>query len=153
MFQLSDYFRAFMPGEQIEQDGSVYERLTLSQIGVCRHRSYAFMVTARALGIPTRYVTNQVHAFVEVLDPSGRWRRVDLGGEGIAPEEKGLTQDLLKDKQQSAPNYRPDDGLPRPKNYQSAQREQEALQQSFQSENSERLSQAKTNQTPYPLTA
>lgn len=146
MFQLSDYFRAFKPGVQIEQDGSVYERLTLSQIGVCRHRSYAFMVTARALGIPTRYVTNQVHAFVEVLDPSGRWRRVDLGGEGIAPEEKGLTQDLLRDKQQSTANYRPDDGLPRPKNYQSAQREQEALQQNFQSENTEQLNQTKADQ-------
>ena len=145
MFQLSDYFRAFTPGEQTLQDGSVYERLTLSQIGVCRHRSYAFMVTARALGIPTRYITNQVHAFVEVLDPSGRWRRVDLGGEGIAPEEQGLTQELLANSKQSPQAYRPDDGLPRPDNYQNIQREQEALKQNIQTEKSKKNHPHKTS--------
>ena len=134
IFQLSDYFRAFVPGEQVEQGGSVYERLTLSQIGVCRHRSYAFMVTARALGIPTRYVTNQVHAFVEVLDPNGRWRRVDLGGEGIAPEDLGLTQDVLNQTQQAPQTYRPDDGLPQPKPFLSSQKEQEKIQNKLQTQ-------------------
>lgn len=120
IFKLTDYFRSFIPGEQPKGEGSVYKRLMLSQIGVCRHRSYAFVVTARALGIPTRYLTNQVHAFAEILDPSGRWRRVDLGGEGIAPEDTRLTQSLLTMRSNLQTPYRPDDGLPRPPNYQSS---------------------------------
>jgi hypothetical protein len=39
------------------------------------------MVTALALGLPTRMVVNEAHAWVELHD--GRlWRRVDLGGAG-----------------------------------------------------------------------
>jgi hypothetical protein len=38
------------------------------------------MVTANALGIPTRYVSNEAHAWVEVWLPNAEWMRIDLGG-------------------------------------------------------------------------
>lgn len=118
IYRLSEYFRSFSPGEISSEHGSIYKTLMMHQIGVCRHRSYAFMITARALGIPTRYVTNQVHAFVEVLDPNGRWRRVDLGGEGIAPEDTHLTENAQPESDSMTDRlYRPDDGLPRPQAY------------------------------------
>ena len=52
--------------------------------GVCRHRAYAFLVTAQSLGIPTRLVENEAHAWVEVHDGT-LWRRIDLGGAGRLP--------------------------------------------------------------------
>jgi hypothetical protein len=78
---LVDYFRSFAPsGDRPVSAGlGLYRDLALSQKGVCRHRSYAFVVTAQALGIPTRLVRNEAHAWVEVYD--GRiWHRIDLGG-------------------------------------------------------------------------
>jgi transglutaminase-like putative cysteine protease len=33
--------------------------------GVCRHRAYAFVIVAQALGIPARFVQNEAHAWVE----------------------------------------------------------------------------------------
>jgi hypothetical protein len=51
----------------------------LSRLGVCRHRSLAFVVSALALGIPARFVHNEAHAWVEVND-GVRWHRIDLGG-------------------------------------------------------------------------
>lgn len=122
IFKLTDWFRAFNPGDPPALKGSIYRQLTLSQTGVCRHRSYAFFVTARALGVPTRYVTNQVHAFVEVLDPFGRWRRVDLGGEGVAPESDELTQPTAEATDRSQVTFKPDDGLPQPEAYLEAMR-------------------------------
>ena len=57
----------------------IYLDLAMSKKGVCRHRSFAFLVTSLSLGIPTRVITNEAHAWVEVFD--GRmWRRIDLGG-------------------------------------------------------------------------
>lgn len=76
------YFRAFSPSEQHISETSgreLYQRLSLTQRGVCRHRAFAFMVTSLALGIPARLVHNEAHAWVEVFD--GRiWHRIDLGG-------------------------------------------------------------------------
>jgi hypothetical protein len=46
---------------------------------VCRHRAYAFVLSALALGIPARLVRNEAHAWVEVSDGL-TWHRVDLGG-------------------------------------------------------------------------
>jgi hypothetical protein len=46
---------------------------------VCRHRAYAFVVTALGMGIASRMVVNEAHAWVEVFDGSA-WRRIDLGG-------------------------------------------------------------------------
>jgi transglutaminase-like putative cysteine protease len=80
--KLVDYFRGFVDSvDPPRARGSVYLDLALSRKGVCRHRAFAFLVTAQSLGIPTRLVENEAHAWVEVHD--GRlWRRIDLGGAG-----------------------------------------------------------------------
>ena len=78
--RLVAYFRSFVPGPLTVNTGNTYLDVALSRRGVCRHRAYAFMVTALALGIRTRMVTNEVHAFVEVNLGSVGWRRIDLGG-------------------------------------------------------------------------
>lgn len=78
---LVEYFRSFAPSEaELQGSGEdLYRALSLSQQGVCRHRAYAFVVTALGLGIPSRFVRNEAHAWVEVFD--GRlWHRIDLGG-------------------------------------------------------------------------
>ncbi len=80
--KLVQYFRAFADSDEPpEGHASVYLDLALSRKGVCRHRAFAFLVTAQSLGVPTRLVFNEAHAWVEVHDGS-RWRRVDLGGAG-----------------------------------------------------------------------
>ncbi len=75
------YFRAFKPSTELPSSSGagLYEELSLSQKGVCRHRAYAFVITALALGLPARLVRNEAHAWVEVFD-SRIWHRVDLGG-------------------------------------------------------------------------
>src|SRR5690606_27036069 len=62
-----------------ETGPELYAEIALGQVGVCRHRSFAFTVTALALGIPTRFVHNEAHAWVEVYDAK-LWHRIDLGG-------------------------------------------------------------------------
>jgi len=76
------YYRGFEPGEPPPSQASIYRDLALGRRGVCRHRGYAFVVTAHGLGIPARYVFNEAHVFVEVYVPGPRagWLRVDLGG-------------------------------------------------------------------------
>jgi len=78
--RMVDYFRSFEASEQPPQgQGDIYLDLALSRKGICRHRAFAFLVTALHLGIPTRFVHNEAHAWVEVND--GRlWHRIDLGG-------------------------------------------------------------------------
>lgn len=79
---LVNYFRTFAPSDDAPHASSgsaLYSELALSKKGVCRHRAYAFTVTALALGIPTRMVRNEAHAWVEVSDGL-QWHRVDLGG-------------------------------------------------------------------------
>ncbi len=80
--RLVKYFREFEPGEPPPVRGSVYADLCIAKVGVCRHRGYAFVVTAHGLGIPARYVFNEAHVFVEVWVPGARagWVRIDLGG-------------------------------------------------------------------------
>jgi transglutaminase-like putative cysteine protease len=78
--KLVRYFRAFEAGNPPSPTGDVYLDLAYSKRGVCRHRAFAFVVTANAAGIPARYVTNEAHAFVEVRVPDRGWVRVDLGG-------------------------------------------------------------------------
>lgn len=76
------YFRAFQearaPARALDSL-DLFEELTRRQEGVCRHRAYAFAVVAMSLGIPTRLVHNEAHAWVEVFD-SEIWHRIDLGG-------------------------------------------------------------------------
>ncbi len=75
------YFRAFTTTDAPigAERGDLYLDLALSKKGVCRHRAYAFVITALALRIPARLVLNEAHAWVEVHDGAG-FRRVDLGG-------------------------------------------------------------------------
>lgn len=79
---LVNYFRTFAPSDDAPHASSgaaLYSELALSKKGVCRHRAYAFVVSALALGLPSRMVRNEAHAWVEVYDGL-QWHRVDLGG-------------------------------------------------------------------------
>jgi hypothetical protein len=78
---LVKHFREFKPSTDRPKSSGLdlYKELSTSQKGVCRHRSYAFVVTALALGLPARFVRNEAHAWVEVFD-AVRWHRIDLGG-------------------------------------------------------------------------
>jgi len=89
------YFRAFEAKSPPTPTGDIYWDLTEGQAGVCRHRAFAFMVTANALGIPTRYVTNEAHAFVEVWFPERGWQRIDLGGAALRMEVSGADDKTL----------------------------------------------------------
>jgi len=85
--RLVGYFRAFTPSEDIPKgNDDVYLDLAFSQKGVCRHRAFAFLVTALGLGIPARMVVNEAHAWVEVQGDRF-WRRIDLGGAAGAIED------------------------------------------------------------------
>ena len=106
------YFRAFeareFPMDEISED--IYLDLTLNQIGVCRHRAFAFVITAQALGIMARYVYNEAHAFVEVKIPRQGWLRVDLGGAAVNFEVHNSSDKMLHTPPEP-------DTLPRPDGY------------------------------------
>lgn len=94
---LAEHFRAFDARPLVIRSGNVYWDLFTSQAGVCRHRAFAFMLTANGLGIPTRYVTNEAHAWVESWIPEVGWMRIDLGGAALRmdvdnAEDKSLYQ-------------------------------------------------------------
>jgi hypothetical protein len=107
--QLVAHFRAFEAGPPPKASDDIYADLALGRVGVCRHRAFAFTITARAAGIPTRMVVNEAHAFVEIRAPDGRWRRVDLGGQ--APEVD------LKGGQNRRMHSPPPDAFPKPESY------------------------------------
>jgi transglutaminase-like putative cysteine protease len=90
VLQLVDYFRRFRPSDRrpTSHGLALYRELALTARGICRHRSYAFMITALGLGIPTRVAVNEAHAWVEVWDGT-LWHRIDLGG---AAEELEMSQ-------------------------------------------------------------
>jgi hypothetical protein len=76
------HFRSFAPSEDLPRSrlpAELYRELALSKKGVCRHRAFAFALTAIALGLPARLVRNEAHAWVEVGD-GAIWHRIDLGG-------------------------------------------------------------------------
>ena len=103
------YFRAFVDSDTpLAASKDVYTDLAMSQKGVCRHRAYAFTITALALGIPTRMVMNEAHAWVEVYDGT-MWRRIDLGGAG---------QMLSEESKTAEPYAGPSDAFPWPANAQ-----------------------------------
>lgn len=79
------YFRSFEAEDfpQNERSQDIYLDLVSTKLGVCRHRSFAFVVTAHGLGILARYVHNEAHAFVEVMIPRRGWLRIDLGGAAV----------------------------------------------------------------------
>lgn len=74
------YYRGFTTSETpLQAKGDIFLDVALSRKGVCRHRAFAFVISALALRIPARMVTNEAHAWVEVFDGS-LWHRIDLGG-------------------------------------------------------------------------
>ncbi len=108
--KLVRYFRGFEAGTPPSPTGDVYLDLTYSKRGVCRHRAFAFAITANAAGIPARYVTNEAHAFVEVRVPERGWIRIDLGGAASELEVANASEKAI---------YRPraPDPFPRPARY------------------------------------
>jgi hypothetical protein len=109
--KLVGYFRAFQAGDIANPTGNIYRDLCDSQAGVCRHRAFAFAVTANALGIPTRYVQNEAHAFVEVWFPIRGWQRIDLGGAALrmnvtGADNKTLHRPRNEDPFQKPPEYK-----------------------------------------------
>jgi hypothetical protein len=81
--RMTAYFRSFAPStEPPTMHGDLYLDLALSKKGVCRHRAFAFLVTSLHAGIPTRFVHNEAHAWVEVKDDR-LWHRIDLGGAAV----------------------------------------------------------------------
>jgi hypothetical protein len=74
------WFRDFETGKLGKSGGNVYLDLALGKKGVCRHRAYAFVITAQGFGIPSRFVSNEAHTFVESWVPGTGWIRIDLGG-------------------------------------------------------------------------
>jgi hypothetical protein len=108
---LTEHFRAFEESDEFPADtGDIFLDLARAGKGVCRHRAYAFQIAALALGIPTRFVMNEAHAWVEVKMPSVGWMRIDLGGAAQGLEAHGEERRL---------RYRPEnpDPLPRPEAY------------------------------------
>jgi hypothetical protein len=108
---LVEYYRNFegrpFPSELRGED--LYVSLSREQVGVCRHRSLAFLISARALGIPTRYIYNEAHAFVEVFWPKLGWRRIDLGGAAdelnYSSQSGSSVHDAGRDSLPQPPNY------------------------------------------------
>ena len=78
--KMAMYFRSFEAKTPPPPKENIFWDLFTSQAGVCRHRSFVFVVVAQQLGIPARYVANEAHAWVEVWIPQNGWARFDLGG-------------------------------------------------------------------------
>jgi hypothetical protein len=112
--KLVAWHRAFEAGvlPRGGDDSDIYRDLFLAQTGVCRHRSFTFVITANAVGIPARYVTNEAHAFVEIWVPQVGWRRIDLGGAAMDLEVSNA-----ENKQMHRP--RGEDPFPQPPAYQN----------------------------------
>jgi hypothetical protein len=108
---LTAHFRSFEEASVPPKDsGDIYLDLARAKKGICRHRAYAFVVTAQALGIPARFIQNEAHSWVEVELPRIGFMRIDLGGSA-----HGLTAHGANDR----PAYQPaqPDPLPRPLAY------------------------------------
>lgn len=111
--KLVAYFRAFEEGTLDVDTGNLYRDLCDTQTGVCRHRSYAFVITARTLGLPARYVQNEAHAFAEVWFPERNWVRIDLGGAALRMEVTGGENKTLH-------RPRSEDPFSKPRSYQDS---------------------------------
>jgi len=107
--KLVAYFRAFEAKPLPRSTGDIYRDLCDSQAGVCRHRSFAFMITANTLGIPTRYVQNEAHAFVEVWFPERGWQRIDLGGAALRMDVTGAEDKTLHRPRAEDPFAKPEE--------------------------------------------
>ncbi|HVL87398.1 MAG TPA: transglutaminase domain-containing protein, partial [Candidatus Thermoplasmatota archaeon] len=120
--RLEAYFSAFGEGPipTAAQEPDPYLAIALSQNGCCRHRAFAFVVTAQYLGVPTRFVANEAHAFVEVYAPTVGWVQVNLGGCGTYRTNNPLqNRPLFNERNVSDPRIPdgrepPPDDLPPP---------------------------------------
>jgi hypothetical protein len=111
---LVDHFRSFEESKTPPRDtGNIYLDLSRGRRGVCRHRVYGFVITAQALGIPSRFVQNEAHAWAELKLPELGWLRLDLGGAA-----RGLEAHSLGDR----PSYQAGvpDPWPRPRAYEES---------------------------------
>lgn len=111
---LVDHFRSFEESKTPPRDtGDIYLDLARGRRGVCRHRVYGFVITAQALGIPSRFVQNEAHAWAELKLPALGWLRLDLGGAA-----RGLEPHSLGDR----PSYQAEvvDPWPRPRAYEES---------------------------------
>lgn len=119
---LTAHFRSFQESREPPPDtGNIYLDLARGRRGICRHRAYAFVLTAAALGMHARFVHNEAHAWVEVEVPVAsnyprqtRWLRVDLGGAAATPRVTGLEHARSVHRPEMA------DALPSPSNYSTA---------------------------------
>ena len=93
--RLVGFFRAFQAKPLPRTTNDIYRDLCDSKAGVCRHRAFAFMITANALGLSTRYIENEAHAFVEVWFPERHWQRIDLGGAALRMDVSGAGNKTL----------------------------------------------------------
>jgi transglutaminase-like putative cysteine protease len=85
--RLVAYYRSFAESDEpAPATGDIFVDLAKSKKGVCRHRAFAFVVSALGLGVPARLVTNEAHAWVEVHDGT-LWHRIDLGGAAAGFED------------------------------------------------------------------
>lgn len=84
VYTLYDYFSSFTAGEipSEEEEPDPYLATARAKHGACYVRSFAFFVTANSIGLPTRLVINECHAFVELYIPTEGWTQLDLGGLG-----------------------------------------------------------------------
>jgi len=81
---LYNYFSSFTEGEipSQQEEPDTYLAVARAKHGACYVRSFAFFITANAIGLPTRLVVNECHAFVEIYIPTQGWKQLDLGGLG-----------------------------------------------------------------------
>jgi len=109
--KLTQHFRSFVESsDALHNTGDVYWDLLHGGKGLCRHRAYGFVVTARALGIDARFVQNEAHSWVEVRLPELGLMRIDLGG-----ATHGLTAHEASPRARYVPAQ--PDTLPRPASY------------------------------------
>lgn len=108
---LTEHFRSFVESSEApDNTGDLFLDLCRGLKGLCRHRAYGFVVTARGLGINARFVQNEAHSWVEVALPEIGFMRIDLGG-----ATHGLTAHGAGDRQSYVPMQ--PDSLPRPDVY------------------------------------
>ncbi len=109
------HFRSFASSDDLptsRQPVELYRELALSKKGVCRHRAFAFVITALGLGLPARLVRNEAHAWVEVFD-AAIWHRIDLGG--------AVGRFELDPASRASPHVPPDDPFAWPAGSESAE--------------------------------
>ncbi len=79
---LAEYCTEFGEGDTLGQQNNDIQKLNAllhQRKGSCEHRSWVFQALAQELGISSRRVTNDCHAFVEI-NYDGHWNRIDLDG-------------------------------------------------------------------------